>query len=178
MIAPRLWPWKLIGKVAGALVLAGLVLVVNGWRKDSQALPLVERSLDAALEETVRVRKDLAWEVDRLQSVNEGLLNENEALRRVRAATPVQPVRLCRPAPEARAALAGDPAAAGRSDAAAAGAGVLPEEAGRDHPEGPGPDVGEDLYALADEANEMLRLLRGAQTYIAGLPAACSAAGP
>jgi hypothetical protein len=176
-------PWRLVGRIAlGTVVLAcvlWIVLVLKGWHDAKQALPAVRAERDAAIAETRRVRKDLAGEIDRLESVNEDLLDEKEALRAQRDAIPVRAVRLCRSPAEAGPALARDPAAAGRDDGAGAGARVLPPEAGWDHPEGPavaGVDIGADLYALADEADELLAAHRALQAYVAGLPKACAAA--
>lgn len=162
-------PWA---KLAGAgVVLACLLwvfLVLKGWHDDSQALPGVKRDRDAAIAATAQVRADLLAEAERLAGVNKGLSDENETLRGVRAATPVRSVRLCASQGTARE---GDLAAPGGSDAGPAGAGELPQAPGRD-PE-PGPEIGPDLYALMDEADEIVRRARGGQAYISGLPSAC-----
>jgi hypothetical protein len=175
MIPLNMLPWRLIGKIAGALVvaacLAWIFIVLKSWHDDSQALPAVEDARDAAIAETDRVRADLSSEVTRLQTVNEGLINERNLLQEQRAAVPVRTVRLCRPAQEA-AAVASDPAGAGGNDAAAAGPGPLQEE-GRWDPE-PGPDIGPALYALFDEADDMLAKYRALQGYVRGLPRACT----
>jgi hypothetical protein len=170
----RALPWRLIGKGVLALMalacLLWIFLVLKGWHDDSQALPGVKVERDKAQAETARVRTDLAGEVTRLNSVNEGLIRENEVLRAQRAVLPVRSVRLCRPSPEARAS-AGDPAAASGDHASAAGAGVLPQEAGRGLVQGP--DIGADLYLVADEADDMLARYRALQEYVRGLPKAC-----
>jgi len=150
------------------LCLLWLGLVLKGWHDDSQALPGVKAERDAARAETAQVRADLTAEGFRLAKVNEGLSDENEILRRQRESVPVRSVRIC---PAARPAGQADSAAPSGGDAAAAGAGLLQEE-GRWDPE-PGPDIGPDVYALFDEADELLRRYRGAQEYIAGLPQAC-----
>ena len=159
---------KLVGAGIVALCVAWMLAAVKGWHDDSQALPDVKRERDAAIAETAQVRADLTAEAFRLATINKGLSDENEALRSIRVNLPVRSVRLCtaaRPAGEA------DPAAPGRGDAGPAGAGLLPEEAGL-HPAA-GPDIGPDLYALMDEADEVVRRARGGQAYMAGLPAAC-----
>lgn len=179
MIPLRALPWGWIGRIVGGLVLAALLawifVVFKAWHDDSQALPGVRAQRDAALAETARVRSDLANEVSRLTTVNEGLIREKNELERARAAVPVRPVRLCRSAP-AGAARPPDPAAPGGGDAAPAGTGVLPPEGGWDS--AAGPDVGPDLYALFDEADELLRRYRGLQEYVTGLPAACTLTPP
>lgn len=178
--ALKLLPWKLIGEVAagvvGVLCVVWLVLVFKGWHDDSQELPQVKADRDAAYQETIQVRADLGTEIVRLAKVNGEMLREKQELEAARAATPVRPVRLCRATPEAAPAVAADPAASGRSDGADTPAGALPPEGGRD-PEA-GPDIGPDLYALWDEADEIVRRFRGAQAYIAGLPSACRVLEP
>ncbi len=162
-------PWlKLAGLGIVAACLLWVFLVVKGWHDDSQALPGVKRDRDAAIATAEQVTKDMLAEASRLATVNKGLSDENETLRGIRAATPVRSVRLCLPA---RSPNQADPAAPGGSDAGPAGAGSLPEGAGRD-PE-PGPEIGPDMYALMDEADEVVRRARGGQAYMAGLPAAC-----
>lgn len=154
--------WVGFGIVGLCLLWLGLVL--KGWHDDSQALPGVKAERDAARAETAQVRADLTAEAFRLAKVNEGLSDENEILRRQRESVPVRSVRLC---PAARPAEQANPAAPSGGDAAATGSGVLSPEAG------PGPDIGPALFALADEADELLRRYRGLQEYAAGLPEAC-----
>lgn len=173
LAALKLWPWKLIGKVAGIAVVVGLllwlILQVLSWRDDSHELPKVEAERDAAIAETARVKVDWDRETSRLQKINEGLTDENQTLRAVRAAVPVRSVRLC---PEETRTVPRDSAPTSRDDAPPAGAGVLPPEARPDPPQRP--DIGPDLFALADAADEQLRLYRGLQDYVRGLPKECA----
>ena len=171
----KLVPWRLVGRIAAGVAIAALVawifVTLRGWHRDSVDLPMVEAERDQAIALAAQIRKDMATEVVRLQAVEKGLLDENETLRKQRDAIPVRSVRLCQQASPAVPAVAGNPPAASGSDAAATGAGPLQEEGRWDTPVGA--DIGPDLYALFDEADETLRLLRGAQAYIAGLPKAC-----
>jgi hypothetical protein len=68
--------------------------------------------------------------------------DEIERLQAARADTPTRSVRLCRPSPSM-------PAAASGTDSG--GSEGLPDTAGSD-PQ-PGPEIGVELYALADEAD-------------------------
>ncbi len=77
---------------------------------------------------------------------------------------PVGPVRLCRnPAPRVPAA----PAAPGGADGAASRAGSGAEGAGGDFGEGPGPDIGPDLAALAASCDVVAARLRALQGWAA-----------
>jgi hypothetical protein len=177
LAAAKLWPWKAIGKISAAVVLAGLLawgfILLKGWHDDSELLPVAQADRDAAIAETARVRKDLNSEVTRLHTVNQGLLDENQTLRTVRAATPVRSVRLC---PQETRTVPSDPAPSSGDDGSLTGIGVLPEERRSDHQERP--DIGPDLYTLFDEADDMLRRFRGLQEYVRGLPKACLAPAP
>jgi len=75
---------------------------------------------------------------------------------------PVGPVRLCRnPAPR----LPASAAAAGGADGAASRAGSGAEGAGGDSGEGPGPDIGPDLAALAASCDVVAARLRALQAW-------------
>ena len=77
---------------------------------------------------------------------------------------PVGPVRLCRnPAPS----LPATPAAPGGADGAAPRAGSGAEGAGGDSEEGPGPDIGPDLAALAASCDVVAARLRALQSWAA-----------
>lgn len=77
---------------------------------------------------------------------------------------PVGPVRLCRnPAPR----LPATPAAPGGADGAASRAGSGAEGAGGDSGEGPGPDIGADLAALAASCDVVAARLRALQGWVA-----------
>ena len=163
---------KLVAGGLVALCFAWIFFAVKGWHDDSEALPGVKRELADAQAETEQVRRDWSVESARLAKVTEGLANENETLRQQRAAVPVRAVRLCRAAGEGTAGKA-NPAGTGRGDEAAAGSGALSPETGQGL--AAGPDIGPQLYAIADEADDLLRRYRGAQAYIAGLPDSCLA---
>lgn len=77
---------------------------------------------------------------------------------------PVGPVRLCRnPAPRVPAT----PAAPGGADGAASRPGSGAEGAGGDSGEGPGPDIGADLAALAASCDVVAARLRALQGWAA-----------
>lgn len=77
---------------------------------------------------------------------------------------PAAPVRLCRnPAPR----LPATPAAPGGADGAASRAGSGAEGAGGDSGEGPGPDIGPDLAALAASCDVVAARLRALQSWAA-----------
>lgn len=77
---------------------------------------------------------------------------------------PAAPVRLCRnPAPR----LPATPAAPGGADGAASRAGSGAEGAGGDSGEGPGPDIGPDLAALAASCDVVAARLRALQGWAA-----------
>src|SRR6478609_2810361 len=100
MIPPTLWPWKLIGKVAGAAAVAGLLtwafVTVKGWHDDHVSLPNVRQERDQARADTIRVREEGIVEAGRISGLYEGLRRENETLRTQRAAIPARSVRLCK----------------------------------------------------------------------------------
>jgi hypothetical protein len=75
---------------------------------------------------------------------------------------PAAPVRLCRnPAPRVPATAA----APGRADGAASRPGSGTEGAGGDSAEGPGPDIGADLAALAASCDVVAARLRALQSW-------------
>jgi anti-sigma-K factor RskA len=159
--------WKLAGYVLAAAAISLLAWRVSVWREGYKALPAAQQALEAS--QALRVKEAAQWaaEAARIASVNEGLTNENETLRAVRAATPVRSVRLCSsPAAARSVAPATTPAPSGNE--APAGAGELQEAAGRDLVAGP--DIGPSLYALMDEADEVVKSCRALQGYVEGLP--------
>ncbi len=169
MIPPALWPWKLIGKAVGVLVVAVVLTWAYGtvarWRSDAARLPAVEAARDAAIEYQEQYRTAMRAEITRVARASKGYQDELTALRITALAQPARVVRLCRPAGPSRPA--DRPADAG-SDGAAAAAGVVPETAGSGVEQGP--DIGPDLYALADEADRIVAQCRALQEYVDGLP--------
>lgn len=80
---------------------------------------------------------------------------------------PVGPVRLCRnPAPR----LPATPVAPGGADGAASPSGSRAEGAGGDSGEGPGPDIGPDLAALAASCDVVAARLRALQAWAQPTP--------
>jgi hypothetical protein len=169
-VSPLHWPWGLIGRIAGgvvvALCVAWLVVVVKSWHADAQALPAAEARAERAEAYHAAYRESMRAEVARIATVSRGYQDELRALRITSAARPARVVRLCRePAGVGRQAGA---AAGPVADGAAAGAGELSQEAGRDL--GPGPDIGAELYGLIDEADRIVAQCRALQDYVSGLP--------
>jgi hypothetical protein len=137
-LAPYLL-WIKAGLAAAVLVALGfLAWTVHGWHRDAQQLEAVRRDM-AALQAAQAAS----------QKASEGLQNELEELRSSRK--PAPPVRVCKPAKPV------PQAGAGRDDPAT-GAGELPKEAG--------PDIGADLYGLADDADELAARLRACQALL------------
>lgn len=77
---------------------------------------------------------------------------------------PAAPVRLCR---NAAARLPATPAATGGADGAASRPGSRAEDAGGNSAEGPGPDIGPDLAALAVSCDVVAARLRALQGWAA-----------
>lgn len=169
MIPPALWPWKLIGKAVGVLVVAAALTwayaTVARWRSDAAKLPAVEAARDAAIEYQEQYRTAMRAEITRVSRASKGYQDELTALRITALAQPARVVRLCRPAGPARPA--DRPADAG-PDGAAAATGVVPKATGSGVEQGP--DIGPDLYALADEADRIVAQCRALQEYVDGLP--------
>jgi hypothetical protein len=138
---------RLLGYGVAAASLIWLFLVVKSWHDDAQQLPQVQKDFavyKTAIETGATVRKE----------VSDGYEGEISKLKADRdAAGPARVVRLCSPSPVVPSAPRGT---SGDPDATP-GAGALPQVAG--------PDVGQRLYADADEADEMSAKLRACQAY-------------
>jgi hypothetical protein len=119
-------------------ICAAFAYKVHGWRQDAL-------QLGAVRQEMVALKAAQAAS----QKASEGLQDELQNLRNTRKPAPA--VRLCKPAKPL------PPTGAGR-DGTAPGAGELPQEAG--------PDIGADLYGLADEADELAARLRACQALL------------
>ena len=142
-MSPRLAAYGVLGAVLVAACLF-VGVTVNGWRHDSERLRVVDReylayrsTIEGYARGDARARKE--YEDDRA------------ATDRVRAAVPVQSVRLrgdqadrCRDPAASNAAPIGTPAAP---------AGELQEAGGLPDPGSEGPDIGPKLYGLWDEAD-------------------------
>lgn len=138
--------------IAGGLVLAALValgLIVNDWREKAALVPVLEQRIDQANAQIELERKQR----DDAQAASKGYQDELATLRTARAVAPARAVRLCGPAsvPASPTVPAGQPG----PDGAAAGAGELPQVAGR--------DIGPGLFELADRADDIVAQCRGLQ---------------
>jgi hypothetical protein len=142
----RFWP-----HLIGAALLTTALIVVNGWRKDSKQLEVVEQEY-ADYKTQVRVAAETKKEV------SDGFQKEITALRDAVSKQPAPVVRLCnQPAPAA-----------------------VDRPTARDHDPAPTPgplpetndvhrDVGPELFRLADAADLLSAQLRACQDYIGKL---------
>lgn len=135
--------WRLIAVVGLAITIIGLATGLRYQTNRANALAGKANALTAQLEAEQKAR-------EHERQLQQDATNDYEAklarLSRDRALTPVRSVRLCKP----------DPAVPGPAPApngtAAGTAGEQPAEAGRNLVAGA--DIGPNLYALADEADE------------------------
>jgi len=142
---------------AGAAILALLIwagLAVNGWRNDSLALANAEARTAEIAQQARDAMATLAEAHKDALDASQGLQNELQTLRDNRKPAPV--VRLCREprVPTGPAKGAGAPGRDGSGPAA----GELPQTLG--------PDIGGDLYGLADDADEVAARLRACQALL------------
>jgi hypothetical protein len=155
------WALRFLPWILGAVAALGVLSVVNGWRKDAAKLPEVEQQFAVyrtGIETAARVRNEVSNEFQ----------TELEGLRATARRQPAPAVRLC---PSAPAGVSAD-RSAGRGDGTGAAGGQLPAGTGPDPREGAGPDIGRDLYQLADHADELTAQLRACQSYVGKLRAA------
>jgi hypothetical protein len=170
MISGARWPWKLIGGAVGVLVasvaLTTALSTVSNWRAAAARLPAIEAERDAARDYIVQYRKAAKAEHLRVNKASKGYQDELKALRITALAQPARVVRLCRPA----GGSAGSAGTASQSgpDGAATGAGELSEATGSGVEQGP--DIGPELYAIADDADRIVAQCRALQEYVNGLP--------
>lgn len=145
--------WLKIG-IAAAIVgaLTWLGMIVNGWHEDARKVPLLQDQLERA-----------AWALDRrieservVQAASKGYQDELSNLRSARDAAPVRSVRLC-VVPEGPAGTGQPSGGEPGPDGATPGSGGVPPQAG--------PDIGPELYALIDRADELSAQVRGLQEY-------------
>ena len=149
---------KLAGVGLAAAAMLGLGLIVKNWHDEAARVPVLEAEI-AQAKVTVETERRLKTEAD---AASRGYQDELEKLRAARAAAPVRTVRLCiNPAVPAHGEGA---AAQPGSDGAAAPGGEFSEGTGSNT--GQGPDIGPDLAALADRADQLSAQVRGLQDYI------------
>lgn len=164
-------PWGLILRLLAGAVVAGciawIILVLKSWHDDSAALPGVRQELSQSIQRNEQLRKDNAAEVNRAWTIADKYRVELAELKRVRAALPARVVRLCIESAAGVPAGSGGAAAPGGDDGSTAGAGLLPQTPRA------GPDIGPDLYALIDQADEFVPAFRALQDYVRTLPKAC-----
>lgn len=126
-----------LGLIAAAVALIGYLM----WREHTLTRKVAEKHAALIIErEKVEQRdqqiKQLHAEAEKQRKASDDYQTELERLQAARADVPTRIVRLCRTAPSVPEAASGPPEA---------GTEGLPVEAG--------PDIGERLYALADEAD-------------------------
>jgi hypothetical protein len=128
-----------LGAYAAIAIVIGLCLWrVHAWREGYLEVGQVRQEMEA-----------LKASQAASQAASKGLQDELQTLRDTRKSAPS--VRVCKPAKPVPEAGAG-------RDGAAPGAGELPQT--------PGPDIGSDLYGLADEADELAARLRACQALL------------
>ena len=135
-------PYLVYIRLAVFAILAGFLAFfaykVHSWRSDALQLGAVRQEMESL---------KAAQEASHKASME--LQDELQDLRTSRKPAPV--VRMCKPAKQVPSAGAG-------RDGSTPGAGELPQEAG--------PDIGTDLYALADDADELAARLRACQALL------------
>jgi hypothetical protein len=147
----RFLPWIL----GGALAL-GLLLTINGWRKDAAQLPVVRQQFAVYQTDVETARRTRA-------EVSNEYQGELERLRADAGKRPAPPVRLCQQPPAQVMPAAGT---AGGRDGPGTTGGQLPGGTGPSVAEGPGPDIGAELFALADRADRLSAQLRACQSFV------------
>ena len=158
---------RLAGYGLAALAVGLLAWRIHAWRRAYQALPAAREALAASESARATERSQWAAESTRIATVSKGYLDELEKLRTARQSVPARAVRLCSSPAQARSDTPA-PAATAGVDVSPAASGELPAAAGSDHPAGP--DIGPDLYALADEADSVVASCRSLQEYVRTLP--------
>lgn len=150
---------RLAGGVIVALCVAWVGLVVWGWKRGHDQLPIVEQQLEDTRATLADVRAQHARELRIAQEASNGYQQELQALRDARDAAPARVVRLCSNQNSVRPAVP----SAGGPHAATATEGLGPDQDGSGS--GQGPDIGADLYAIADRCDDITAQLRGLQEW-------------
>lgn len=146
----RFWPYLL-----GAIAIIWLGLLVKGWHDDAQKLPVVQGQFDVyrtATETAAKVRKEVSGEYQ----------SELSTLRAGQR-QPAPAVRLCQSPVQADTGTPGGNHGASTTDrelSQGAGSGAQA-----------GPDIGRDLYQLADRADEVTAQLRACQSFVGKIAA-------
>jgi hypothetical protein len=158
VIALGLSPLQIAKAIGGLVVFAllgVLVYVVLGWKEKADDWPLLKAELDEAYLYLEQYEKDIR----QVQEASRGYQEELAMVRSAAARERVPVVRLCRSA----AAAPKLPAPVAGPDATAPAPGGVPPEARL--PSEPGQDIGPELYADADRADELSAQVRGLQEY-------------
>lgn len=167
----------LLWGAVGLICVGGLALV-NHWRLDSGRLKVeradrkAEQQLHAARVSQLEERAAIAIENARkANEVSDRYQKERARLEAERAAIPVRTVRLCHDRGAAVPAAAAGSASGTAGGHHAAGGEELPQAPGRDPRDrwsDDGPDVGPELYQLADEADQCAVQRDALQEWIRG----------
>lgn len=144
------WPKVIVGLLGFAAILA-LILVVMGWKADSEQLKLSEATV-ADLQSQLN---DKEKEYVRIQTASAGYQQELADLRDYVSHRPAPVVRVCRTTPTK---VLAPTATESGPDAGPSSAGILPQE--------PGPDIGPELRADAFLADGLSAQIRGLKSYI------------
>ncbi len=154
---------KLIGYGVALAAVLVLVFIVNGWRRDSAELPLVEADRAELTEALERSHANYL----EVQELSHDYQQELVDLENAYSLQPLPAVRLCRTLP-AKAGPVSAPES--RHPEAAPAAGQLPEAAAGNPAEGA--DIGPELDAEAQRADAIVAQARALEAYAL----ACSAA--
>lgn len=148
--------WRLFAALAIVLALIWAVSVINGWHKDSVALPQVKAQAEKDLKQANLYSAGLQAAYDTAYNASRSFQLENQALRdAATAAGPAPVIRVCKPArvPVDHA----DGKTPARPDGATPVTGVLSESLEFDT----GP-----LYGDADKGDGLSAQIRGLQAFI------------
>lgn len=136
--------------LAVALIACGLT--VRSWHQKALRVDAAEARIEQIAREAKGAMAALAEAHRKALDASRGYQDELRTLRANRGKSRV--VRLCNDVP----ANPPEDGGAGRRDGASPGAGELPQAAG--------PDIGPDLYGLADDADEVAARLRACQALL------------
>jgi hypothetical protein len=163
------WP-RVVAGLLGVAAVVAVFVIVSGWKSKADDWPALNAELNQAHADLVQARQDF---VD-VQEVSNGYQQELEDLRVAAARERIPVVRVCRvPAdPESRRL---SPAERG-PDETGAGAGQLPQAAEGDPRAGR--DIGAELFAEADRADELAAQARWLQEYVRGCSGELDAPDP
>lgn len=156
--------------VAWGLIAAGVLalgLVVKGWRDDSLELPRVRDQAKQLKDNYAALEKRQAENATKTEKHGHEFDQAQDALNAGRGHAPDVRVCLDHSVPASRVASRGS---AKPGDEASADPGVVPQAAQRDPEERAGPNIGPELYALIDKADDVALVAQSCQGWIRDNP--------